>query len=353
MIIRTSKEEVALYRASTAVSQSKLKLLTVSAQAFQEVKEPEMFFEEKEHFLIGSAVDDYITMGAEYFQETYYVSQRSKPSDVIMSIIQQVFATRVSDSIFDNDLLPAIESHNYQPNWKPDTKIAKISIEGESYWSELLQSEGKTVISIEQQLIINKVLNDLFNNRFTERYFRDSKNTTTYYQLPIYFEFDGVQCKALLDMVIVDHENQSIMPIDIKTMSGYTKEFDYQSYKRRYDIQAGWYMEAIFSWVLQNYPTYSVNLFRFIVASSNKPCDSLMFETTVDFLNAGKHGVIKLNSYQINSVNEEIKEAEHYTEGYSQLITKYKWHEENGWTYDYESEIKLGHFLIGGDYRRQ
>jgi hypothetical protein len=41
----------------------KLKLLSISAQAFQEVREPDLFFEEKEHFLIGKAVDDVITMG--------------------------------------------------------------------------------------------------------------------------------------------------------------------------------------------------------------------------------------------------------------------------------------------------
>jgi hypothetical protein len=354
MIIRTSKEEIEHYIASSAVNQSKLKLLTVSAQAFQEVKEPEMFFEEKEHFVIGRAVDDWITQGDEYFITHYHLGATSKPSDVIMSIIQQTFATRTVDDWFEQNLLPAIEAHNYQPNWKPDTKIAKVSTEGERYWKELLYSQGKTVLSVEQYTKVQNIVSELFNNRFTESYFRSSAQKHIYYQLPIYFELNNVQCKALLDMVIVDHVEKEITLIDIKTIGDYTKNFDYQCLRRRYDIQIAWYMKAILHWAkINHFGDYNLNFPKFIVASSTKVCDSIVFNCTSSFLNVGAFGTLKYQDYKVNAEEEEMQFVESTMYGYTQLLEMYKWHEENGWNYDYEIEMKKGEFTIDSSFKRQ
>lgn len=352
MIIRSSKEQIQEYINSPALNQSKLKLLSISAQAFQEVKEPEMFFEEKEHFLIGKAVDDLITMGQEYFDENYYVSDIVKPSDTIMSIIQQVFHSRESDNFFDNNLLTAIEAHNYQPNWKPDTKITKVSIEGESYWNELLQSIGKTILDKEQILKIDSIVNQLLEHRFTSDYFKIDEQIDIFYQLPLYFTQDNVECKALLDMVIVNHKLKTITPIDIKTIGDYTKFFDYQCLRRRYDIQASWYCQALWKWRDEHFDRYSVKSFKFIVASTTKQCDPVVFDTTSNFINAGKYGSSKVRYYYMNTNSENIKESTTETYGWKKLLKIYNWHNQNGWDKDYEIENNNGVFVIDSDYQR-
>jgi len=237
MITRSSKEQIDEYRTMNAVNQSMLKLLSVSGQAFLEVKQPEMFFEEKEHFLIGSAVDDFITMGEEYWDNNYHVTNIVKPSEVIMSIVQQVFHSRTSDDWFQQELLSAIEAHNYQSNWKPETKIKKVSEEGERYWLELINSENKTVIDVNQYAKVQSIVNQLLTHNYTKGYFIGDKDRDIYYQVPIYFTLEDINVKALIDMIIVDHETGTIYPIDIKTIGDYTKNFDYQCYRRRYDIQ--------------------------------------------------------------------------------------------------------------------
>ena len=352
MIIRSSKEQIQEYINSPAMNQSKLKLLSISAQAFQEVKEPEMFFEEKEHFVIGKGVDDLITMGQEYFDENYHISDITKPSDTIMSIVQQVFQSKESDNWFDQNLLPAIEAHNYQPNWKPDTKITKVSVEGETYWNELLQSENKQILSKEQILKIDSIANQILEHRFTKDYFKLDEFTDIYYQLPIYFTVDNIECKALLDMVIVNHELKTITPIDIKTIGDYTKFFDYQCLRRRYDIQASWYMQALFNWRDINYERYSVKTFKFIVASTTKQCDPVIFDATNNFINAGKYGSSKVRYYYLNSGSGELEESATETYGWKKLLKIYNWHNQNGWDKDYEIETNNGIFTIDSDYQR-
>ena len=349
MIIRSSKKQIQEYIESPAVNQSKLKLLGISAQAFQDVKEPDLFFEEKEHFLIGKAVDDAITMGEDYWNDNYYISNTTKPSDTIMSIIQQVFQSRMSDNLFENDLLSAIEAHNYQPNWKVDTKIAKVSTEGESYWFELLQSEGKQVLDKDQYMKCLSIVNQLTEHRFTKHYFVDNEHTDIYYQVPIYYMLNGVECKALIDMIIVFHNIGMILPIDIKTIGDYTKFFDYQSKKRRYDIQASWYTEAIKTWRDVNFPQYFMFNFRFIVASTTKQCDPLIYITDDKFIDAGKYGLSKQFTYSILDTLF-TPTVENY--GWEKLLKIYQWNEENGWDKDYEIENNNGIFNLSGDYQK-
>lgn len=352
MIIRASQQEINEYINSPALNQSKLKLLGVSAQAFQEVKEPEMFFEEKEHFVIGKGVDDYITLGQDYFYDVYYISDVVKPSDTIMSIIQQAFSLKESDLIEENTnaLLTSINAHNYQSNWKLETKINKVITEGKEYWDDLLLSQGKNVLSAEQALKITSVANQILTHRFTAPYFEEDKDVTIFYQLPIYFEIEGIQCKALLDMLIVDRTNKEIIPIDIKTIGDYTKNFDTQILKRRYDIQAAWYIEALFKWLEFNaLKEYDVVPFTFIVASTTKKCDPLIFRTTPELLNVGKYGYSKITHLK---VDEGYTSSEKQINGFSQLLEIYKWHNENGWEFDYEAEMAKGMFFISSDFQK-
>ena len=341
------------YINSPALNQSKLKLLGISAQAFQEVKDPEMFFEEKEHFIIGKGVDDFITMGESYFEENYYVSRFSKPSAVIMSIVQELFANRSTDIWLDipsDDILEIIVKHEYQPNWKPETKIKKISEEGEMYWFELRESEGKSILSIEQYSKIMSIITQLITHEYTKELFVHDTHEDAYYQLPIYFEVEGVLCKALLDMVIVNHETKEVIPYDIKTMGDYTKFFDYQSFKRRYDIQAAWYTEGLYQWMINNYPDYNLCTFRFIVASTTQKCDPLLFITTPDFLNAGMFGFEK---EVLHFVGQDEVYANSKYKGWKELLEQYKWHEENGWEHDYECFHTKGVFSLSSSFKRE
>lgn len=353
MEYRSTKEDIINYFNSEAISQSQLKLLTVSSQAFLEVKEPEKFFEEKEHFVIGSAVDDWITMGETYFDDNYFVSKlETKPSDTIKSIVQQVFSQKENDDWFEQRLsiLIAIEAHNYQPNWKPETKIAKVSEEGEAYWYELVNSEGKQILSLEEYSLITKIVNQLQEHEYVNWVFQKEGHIDIYYQLPIYFEIQNTYCKALLDMVIVNHQDKTIQPIDFKTLGDYTKNFPYHVKKRRYDIQASWYTEAIKYWRNLTHKDYFIHNFTFIVASTTRTCPPLTFTMSSDALSIGKWGcTLQSTGTQLDQKGFLFKKE---IVGWFELLQLYDFHVENGFEVDQEIILADGHFIIEHDYNK-
>lgn len=357
MIHLKNKKDITEYFEHPGLSQSKLKLLLLSGQLFNTVKEEEseLFFEEKEHFIIGSAVDTYITMTHEYDNEYYTSTLSEKPSATIMSIIQQVYSERISDTLEENDILWAIDAHGYQSNWKTETRITKILKDGQGYWDELCKSEGKTILSMEQSLKIMTITSQLMEHPNTKNYFNiDNPDCDIYYQLPIYFEHEGVECKALLDMVIIDHKHKAIQLIDIKTIGDFTKNFDYQCFKRRYDIQASWYTEAFHHWARNfgNYENYILEPFRFIVASTTRECSPLVFIADDDFMYVGEYGVGKITFSKILGDTGEMRTV-HPSYGWRKLFKIYKWHLENGFEEDYEIAQAKGEFVLKGDFKRR
>ena len=125
------------YYTNPAISQSKLKLLLgPNPNIFNTIQEPELYFEEKKHFLIGDAVDIQLTRSMEEFNQKFHISNlQNKPSDTIKSIINQVYdhvreiygreiqtIDRYADAILD-----ACNDHNYQSRWIDNTRISVVS----------------------------------------------------------------------------------------------------------------------------------------------------------------------------------------------------------------------------------
>ena len=232
------------YYINPAISQSQLKLLLgPDSSIFNTIQEPDLYFEEKKHFIIGNGVDIQLTRPIEEFNQKFHISNlQNKPSDTIKSIVNQVY-DRVKETYpnietiqnYNNAILDACNDHNYQPNWKTETRIAKI-IEAWEYWEDLKQAEGKVVLSQEENDLISQIVMSIRTNPTTNKYFETSKDVEILDQLAIYFSYCDIDCKALLDRVIVDHKNKTIQPIDFKTMGDQTLYFPKSLRQRRYDI---------------------------------------------------------------------------------------------------------------------
>ena len=172
------------YRAHPAISQSQLKLLLgPDPSLFNTVREPELYFEEKKHFIIGDAVDCQLTKSIEEFNNKFHVSNlQNKPSDTIKSIVNQVYDHvkeihgREVQTIdrYSNAILDSCNDHNYQPNWKTETRIAKV-VEAWEYWEDLKQAEGKQVLSEEENNLISTIVMSIRTNPTTAPYFKKDK----------------------------------------------------------------------------------------------------------------------------------------------------------------------------------
>ena len=327
------------YYINPAISQSQLKLLLgPDPSIFNTIQEPDLYFEEKKHFIIGNGVDMQLTRPIEEFNQKFHISNlQNKPSDTIKSIVNQVYdhvkeihgreiltIDRYPDAILDS-----CNDHNYQSNWKTETRIAKI-VEACEYWEDLKAAEGKVVLSQEENTLISQIVMSIRTNPTTSKYFeRDTNFVEILDQYSIYFNYEGIECKALLDRIIVDHKNKTIQPIDFKTMGDQTLYFPKSLRQRRYDIQAAFYTEALKS--KKVYETYEILPFKFIVESTINPGNPLVFTCSDELLDIGKNGRQPYKLCDKPYVSFEYITYMKFDEikGFHQLIEDYKWYMEN------------------------
>ncbi len=327
------------YRAYPAISQSQLKLLLgPDPSLFNTVREPELYFEEKKHFIIGDAVDCQLTRPIKEFNNKFHVSNiQNKPSDTIKSIINQVYdhvkeihgREILTIDRYPNAILDSCNDHEYQSRWNDQTRINKV-VEAYEYWEDLKSAEGKTVLSSEENDLISQIVMSIRTSPNTSKYFQTSKDVEVLYQLAIYFPCQGVDCKALLDMVVINHKEKTIQPIDIKTMGDQSIYFPKSLRQRRYDIQAAFYTEALKS--KKVYDTYEILPFKFIVESTVKPGNPLVFKCDKTLLEIGKLG---RSAIRLSGVSETRLVDTYYgriepIKGFIELLEDYKWYMEHG-----------------------
>lgn len=374
----TPQSEIDAYYASEALGQSKAKKLLQGLPAFTAEEDD---LSDKVFIKIGKGVDMLLTGEEGEFEANFHISKVEKaPSDAIIGIIQHVVervkedyneylltipvkdAVQVVDGgdhvVVENDTLEEIEitpfnvfagelhnwetyvlegcaNVNYQPRWGADAKFKAIVEPGSEYFKDLCNSEGKIIIDANTNNIIDNVVSSLKTHPRTAKYFNKEgqaefgDNMDFYYQLPIYFMYNGVECKALLDFVVVIKDASGdilqVQPIDLKTMFGNTFDFPDSIKARRYDIQAAWYTEAVYAhFCLDREDTSLVAPFRFIVESTTKQGKPLIFELDREYLYEARVGKQVSPSY--------------YIPGMDDLIAKFNYHTENGW--ELEQEIQ-------------
>ena len=346
------------YYNDSRLSQSKLKLLLGNnPNLFNTVAEPKLYFEEKKYFLIGDGVDCQLTRPITEYAEKFHVSNvENKPSDTIKSIVNQVFdETKRLNILIENVgdmrnyfpyIIDACNDHNYQSNWKEETRISKI-LEAHEYWEDLKAGEGKTILSAEEDSLISQIVMSIKTNEVTRPYFEHKEGEEIMYQVPIFFTINEVDCKGLLDMIRINHITKVIEPIDIKTLGDNTMNFPKALRQRRYDIQGAFYTEGL----RQTYPGYTILPFKFIVESTINPGTPLVYTMDTQLLETGKYGRsgIKLKGISQDSLMQVYYGRIENIKGYLQLIEEYKWYVENG----FDRHIKIvdaqGEFSVNWD----
>ena len=206
---------------------------------FDRVESPSLTF--------GSAVDSIITGGMEEFNDRFIVAEFPNISDTIVSIVKYLFnmykdTNRSLSSINDAAIINATEVFKYQLNWKPETRAKVIKEKGEEYYNLLYISDNKTILSTKDYEYVVNAVEALKTSESTKFYFADDNpfdNIERQYQLKFNAEFNGVGYRTMMDLVIVNHNNKTILPIDLKTSGKSEYEF-YKSF-----VEWGYMWQAI------------------------------------------------------------------------------------------------------------
>ena len=341
-IFITDNQTVKKYRDSETLNQSSLKYLSKGFDFFmQEVNKIKPEESTKRHFIIGNAVDMLLTGTTEDFMKHFYIfDEEKKPSERVEKMLKECFIGIQQKNIrpfndnkkYDTTLegnkdivSKVILEDNWYSNRTIDSNVKSLIKQGKDYYEQLFEAYGKTIISGEELTVINKVVENLENNYKTSYLFdRDtlSQNlySNYYFQNPLYFKYEDINCKALPDMYEVKYSDKAktnidkIIITDVKTMSGNTLDFYSSVKKLRYDIQAMWYIIAL----RKHYDFKGQVIFQFVVESTTSPGKPLIYRLDEEFLDValnGKENFIKegvLLKREIKGIKQLIKEYKYY-----------------------------------------
>lgn len=202
----------------------------------------------------GSAVDSIITGSQEEFDERFIVADFPSTPDTIIKIVNDVFREfcdtyKDLNSIPDVEIIHRASSFNYQPNWKPETRAKVIKEKGADYYNLLFIADGKTVLNTQTYQDVCNAVRALKESTATKFYFAPNNpfepNIERFYQLKFKGEFEGVKYRNMADLIIVNHKEKWVKPVDLKTSSHTEWDFYKSFVDWRYDIQARLYWAII------------------------------------------------------------------------------------------------------------
>lgn len=373
MIKITSAKDIARYYESGDLSQSELKPLLYGLKNYLNNKK---FNKSSDAMKIGSAVDLLATGNEEEYEKLYHISQLTKlPSDKVVEVVQLVRSSllikfsnfngelddegieklkQVKLEDCETEILDAVYKVNYYGNRTDEKRVAGIIKDGAQYFDDLVNSIGKVILSADEDANVTKIMTALRTNSNTAKYFdrnkqKTFKKVTFHYQYPIYFEYEGIACKALLDLVIFIFNDAGdlikIEPIDLKTTYEDTLNFPGIAKKMRYDIQAAWYTLALKT-AFRNMPNVKIAPFKFIVESTTSPGKPLVYVASKSLLEIGRKGrpavTLVDTNFTFDGESPESITVVREIKGYEQLIADYKYYLMNGFEVDRQIEESKG-----------
>lgn len=243
-----SEEE---YRKDTALSYSTLARYEREGfnnldKLFDRLETPSLTF--------GSAVDSIITGGQEEFDERFMVAEFPSTPDSIIKMVRSLFSQcgdsyRSLITIPDDIVIKETEFQNYQPNWKPETRVKVIKEKGADYYNLLFVAGNKTILDTQTYQDVCNAVNALKTSYSTKFYFAENNpfepDIERFYQLKFKGKLNGIEYRNMADLIMVNHKEKLVKPVDLKTSSHTEWDFYKSFVDWRYDIQARLYWAII------------------------------------------------------------------------------------------------------------
>ena len=182
----------------------------------------------------GSMVDALITGGEEEFNERFYIGDFPSISDTQKEIADALFE-KYRDKYAGFSAIPAdkvvevSDSIGWNNRWSTKSKMDNLTKSCSQYYNLKYLAGDKTVVDTNTYNKVLAMVNALKESPATANYFMPDEpfgNVRRYYQLKFKAEFEGVEYRSMMDLVIVDYDRKIIIPVDLKS-SGHS-EWDFQ-----------------------------------------------------------------------------------------------------------------------------
>lgn len=321
------------------LSFSKLALLDRSPKDFyKRYIEQEEVISDKHAVNLGSLVDCLLTEPDNLYSIFKVVSHNEPTNlmkdytDLFINYYKNLLADTDSELSDSEKQLAAHESAYTHGTFKisSDKVIERFNKEAKDYAMDIVTAGDKIIVTTEDFLKASACSTALLNNKFTKDFLSHYivGNKEKIYQLEDTFEIldNGfpLTFKVKLDLVIIDHDNKTIQPLDIKTTSSSPYAFTKSMYSYRYDIQGALYshyIKHVFK-ARKGLEDYKVLDFKYIVVNVDYPKNPLIWKL----------------SYNDNRAAFAGKLAGYNRAGIWELINDLHWHLEND-LWDYSREV--------------
>lgn len=283
---------------------------------------PSLFNNESTSSMIfGSVVDTLITE-PERFPELFEVCGLSNLSDNLDSIVRtlaELYPNATSLlQVPDYVISQVCADNGYYANDKFKSYRVKLVRDNCSEWfSFLTTTKTKTVITQELYSTALNCVRELKNNKYTKHYFFENAEDNTneiFYQLKFKGEYNGINLRCMIDILIVDHKNKLIIPVDLKTSSKPEYEFPSSYFKWCYFMQSNLYTYLLENTIKKDdfYKDYTIANYLFIVINKETLAPMVWKDPSSKCVNQEAYTFINTGDYKLKHWKDVAEELHHY-----------------------------------------
>jgi len=344
------------YRAVMLDSSSSLKDFSLDRRKYFKhyIANEDVKDDDNQAIIIGKLVET-LLWEPHLFDDKFYMSACAEPpTGLMLKFVEALYqctreATDDEGNVtrtFEDMSKEAYEKSGYKLPYA--TIITKFSGSGdEIYYKEALDVRSKKLTVVTAQDVTNaeNIVNTLKSSFVTKDVVNmvDSDRYTVLIQHQMEnFEIDGHPLKSMMDLVIIDHKEQTIQVYDLKCTWAVENFYsEYYLYRRAY-IQAYVYYRAMKSLAdnpEEEYCDYTVFPPKFIVSDSINYYSPLIYSLSLEDLKDAYEG-FEHNGRKYSGVRDIIKDLQ--------------WAMEmNIWNISRENYINNGVINIKGEYERK
>lgn len=277
---------------------------------------PDTEDEDRKAFRIGGALDCLLT-DPDRWEKGFFVSDAVRPSGFMGKFVENLPCGLNPESASDL-YLNGYEKSGYKIKIERVIENMWKNEEVVKYYKSVCEVTDKIILSKDEYELVVKCKDLILANEFTHTYFVDWGNwgddIELLHQYPIYFDYNGFECKGLLDGLKIDHKNKKIYPFDLKTTSGGVYNFAESFLKWGYYRQCAFYelglsFDPMIIELLEK--GYTIENFMFIVVDSKLSSSqaAVLYETSKRDRECGLKGCSVGNRYYkgINDLMEELR----------------------------------------------
>jgi hypothetical protein len=322
MITRTEKE----YRAVPMDSSSSLKEFSVDRKKYHKkyILEEKVEDDENKAAVMGRVVET-LLLEPELFESRFHMSTcEGAPTGLMNDFVEALYKRTVEATDVFGKVARSFEDISKDAYVDSGFKIKYEAVmnkfvgsEAETYYDEIrvVRAKGLTVVTANDMNNAERIVAELRNNFVT----RDVVNLVKSARYDVYnqyqvegFDVLGLQCKGMMDKIVVDHELKTLQIYDLKcTWSVENFYEEYYLYRRAYIQAYVYYLGGLQILDDLGIPEYKLEYPKFIVCDSTSYMNPLIYTLSFEDLGEAMTGFThKGRNYPgVNQIVEDLKWA--------------------------------------------